>query len=432
PLAAAALYLTRQSDPSGDTVLIDLLSDDAEIVVARDGHVIFVRTVRMPSAAAARPKALAGELRRSLVACGSSGSLNRVVLWGLESVHQDDVAMLSEASGSNVEVLDPFQLVDVDRKIRGGLPEHVGRLAPLVGLIASDESYPDRLIDFLNPRQRVEETPNPWKKAAMIATPVAAVLLLAFLGYRHLAGLDTRIAELKKANAAMQPDVDAALDQINETSEIDRFLDANVNWLNELRRMAVSMPPSDRMIVRSISATGDPRNGGGTLSVVGAVTDTEVIDRFENAMRDEAHRVMGDGSTYQDVKDAYKWTAVEAITVSGSSIQAARYEGLAPRDEEEEETAADKPPPTEQVQDQVQEEVASGQQETPSKSSDSPQDSNSSPDKPAEPNSQDEPSPAENEAPQPNQDADFVDEAGDSLPTTENQPNADLKSEVKS
>ncbi len=45
PLAAAALYLIkRQSDARGDTVLIDLLANDAEIVVAREGKVIFVRT----------------------------------------------------------------------------------------------------------------------------------------------------------------------------------------------------------------------------------------------------------------------------------------------------------------------------------------------------------------------------------------------------
>ena len=83
PLAAAALYLVNQERSSGnDTVLIDLLSDEAEFVVAREGRVIFVRTVRMPADEAARGRALAGELKRSLVACGSSGTLERVVLWG--------------------------------------------------------------------------------------------------------------------------------------------------------------------------------------------------------------------------------------------------------------------------------------------------------------------------------------------------------------
>ena len=41
--------------------------------------------------------------------------------------------MLAEASGSQVDVLNPFDLVEVDRKAKSDLPDHVGRLAPLVG-----------------------------------------------------------------------------------------------------------------------------------------------------------------------------------------------------------------------------------------------------------------------------------------------------------
>ncbi len=345
PLAAAALYLTQKDQGlDGDTVLIDLLSDDAEIVVAREGRVIFVRTVRMPSVAAARPKALAGELRRSLVACGSDGPVDRVILWGLESVHRDDVDMLSEASGSRVDVLDPFDLVDIDRKLRGELPEHVGRLAPLVGLIASDDVHADRLIDFLNPRKRAEEVVNPYKRALMIGAPVAAALLLAFFGYRHLKNLDAEVTSLKNANAQMKPKVDDAVKKIAKTELVDEFLDLDVNWLSELRRVAVKMPPSHQMIVRGISATGDLRKGGGTLSISGSVTDPDVIELLETDLRDENHTVVGDGSSVQkDAKDDYRWTANELITVSAKSVRNARYEAFAllAENEAEEEPAAD-------------------------------------------------------------------------------------------
>jgi hypothetical protein len=331
PLAAAALYLTRENhEISGDTVLIDLLSDDAEIVVARDGHVIFVRTVRMPTVEAARPKALGGELRRSLVACGSSGSLDRVVLWGLESIHLDDVKMLTEAAGTKVDVLDPFELVDVDANVRGRLPQHVGRLAPLVGLIASDDLHADRLIDFLNPRKKSEAKSNRWKHAALFGGPVAAALLIAFFGYRHLQQLDAKIQVLKDANADLQPEVDQAIERIAKTEKVDQFLDTNVNWLDELRRLAITMPASDQMIVRTVSATGDIRNGGGTMQVFGSVSDPDVIKVFEESLRDDSHRIIGDGSTYQKSEGAYDWTAREAITVAANAVRNLRYAGLAP------------------------------------------------------------------------------------------------------
>ena len=331
PLAAAALYLIHQKSSSGsDTVLIDLLANDAEIVVAREGRVIFVRTVRMPAVEAARGKALAGELRRSLVACGSSGSLDRVILWGRESVHLDDKQMLAKASGTQVDVIDPFDLVDVERKAKADLPEHVGRLAPLVGLLAADEQSPDRLVDFLNPRQRIEETPNPYRTALMVGAPVIVALLLGYFLYSHLTGLDRQIAELTSANANMKPDVDMALASIARTDLVDEFLDGDVNWLNDIRRLATSIPPSDQLIVRNISAISNSRTGGGTLKVTGAVTQPDVIDVLEESLRDPTHRVTGDGASEQKTEDAYRWGFDESITVSAETVRNDRYAALNP------------------------------------------------------------------------------------------------------
>ncbi len=327
PLAAAALYLiNRPSTGGGDTVLIDLLADDAEIVVARGGDVIFVRTVRMPGVDAGRGRALAGELKRSLMACGSSGSIDRVILWGLESVHSHEKQMLAEASGSHVEVVNPFDLVDLDRDIT--LPEHVGRLAPLVGLLAADDSHGNRLIDFLNPRQRHVETPSPYRRALLIGVPIAAALLLAFGVYRKIKGLDQQIAELKSENVALQPEVDRAKTSIARTETVDEFLDADVNWLNEIRRMATTMPPSNEMIVRGVSATANTRGGGGTLKVEGGVVTPSIIDTFEQALRDDGHQVKGDGASEQKTEDAYRWGFTEAITVTGSAVRNERYAAI--------------------------------------------------------------------------------------------------------
>ena len=339
PLAAAALYLGKQKSISGETVLIDLLASDAEIVVARNGKVIFVRTVRMPTTPEARSKALAGELRRSLMACDSDGSPEKVVLWGRESVHRGDIEQLSEAIGGNVEVVDPFSLVNVDAGVTDKLPDHIGRLAPLVGLLSSDESGSDRLIDFLNPRKRVIEEPNPFVRILMIAAPVAAVLLLGFFAYRNLSDLDQKIATLSKANGNMKADVDRAEESLSRTDIVDQFLDGNVNWLDEIRSLAGKMPDSDELIVKSIVATANTRSalvrgpasgtiGGGTLHVTGAVTEKEVIDRFEYALRDENHTVVG-GATKPE-KGSYPWSLDESITVGGEFVRNQRYAGLSP------------------------------------------------------------------------------------------------------
>ncbi len=335
PLAAAALYLSQTRNQSQipatgehDTVLIDLLADDAEIVVARKNRVIFVRTVRMPADEQTRGKALAGELRRSLAACGSRGSLDQVILWGRESVHTDDREMLAIASESFVKMLDPFDLVQVETKAKAALPEHVGRLAPLVGLLVADETDADRLVDFLNPRKRAEEKPNPYRKAALIGVPLAAAALIGSLMYRQLSNLDTEIENLKAANAGMKANLQRANESARRTATVDAYLDGDVNWLAEIERLATSMPPSNQMIVRRIGGTVDDRRGGGTLTIVGGVTRPEVIDNFETAVRDPGHRVVGGGASEKQTADGYQWEFTESITIGAENIRQARYSAL--------------------------------------------------------------------------------------------------------
>ena len=329
PLAAAALYLLNQGrSGSNDIVLIDLLADDAEIVVARGGRVIFVRTVRMPSVEAGRGRALAGELRRSLVACGSSGTLDRVVLWGRAEVHSQDVEMLSEASGSKVEVLDPFSLVDVDRSAKANMPDHVGRLAPLVGLLVADEAGADRLVDFLNPRERVEEVENPYRKYMIAGISAVLAALLGFMIYRQLDSLDAEIERLRSANSKKEKEVKSATESIARTEVVDKYLDGDVNWLNEIRRLAEKSPSSDKLIVRRVSAVSDSRNGGGTLSVAGAVTKPAVIEEFEESIRDEFRTVQGDGASEQKTSDTYRWNFAEVIRLSPGYVRDQRYQGI--------------------------------------------------------------------------------------------------------
>ena len=329
PLSTAALYLTRSGmDPKANVVLVDLLANDAEIVIAQNGKVVFVRTVRMPSGSVARGRALAGELKRSLVASGGDAQPDKVILWGKPSVHQQDQQLLSDACQAEVEIVDPFDLVEVDKKLAPELPEHVGRLAPLVGMLAADEAHPERLIDFLNPRKRPEEPPQHWKKALLIGAPVAAALVLGYFVFSKFSALDRQIAELKTSNASLKPSVDKAVAGVERTEKVDLFLDGNVQWLNELKRLADQMPPSNEMIVRSISASADQRSGGGKLQVAGGAVSPSVIDDFEQSLRDATHEVIGDGAS-EDKKDAtYRWGFSEAIQVTAESLRNQRYQKI--------------------------------------------------------------------------------------------------------
>ncbi|KAA1259421.1 hypothetical protein LF1_19530 [Rubripirellula obstinata] len=329
PISAATLYLTqRKTNPDANVVLVDLLGDDAEIVIARDGHVIFVRTVRIPASEPSRGRALIGELKRSLVACGDDAKPDKVILWGKESVHQSDRELLSGVCEANVDVIDPFDLANTDRKLIDSLPKHVGRLAPLVGLLVAEASHPELLVDFLNPRKRPEVKPNHVRTGLLVAIPALAALFLGYIVYSKLSSLDQRIAELKEANNQLQKPVDEALKSIGRTEQVDQFLDGNVQWLDEFRRLAERMPGSDEMIVRSINASADQRSGGGKFVVSGGAISPDSIDQFESSLRDDFHTVIGDGASEEKTNDAYRWGFTETIQIDAERIRNQRYERI--------------------------------------------------------------------------------------------------------
>jgi hypothetical protein len=224
--------------------------------------------------------------------------------------------------------VDPFDLVTLDPKLSHSLPSHVGRLAPLVGLLVADESHSDRLIDFLNPRKRPEIKPNHLRTGLLIAVPLIAALFLGYTVYGKLSSLDKRIAELQAANSQLKPSVDAAIKSMSRTEQVDLFLDGNVQWLDEIRRLAEQMPGADEMIVRNITATADQRTGGGKLVVSGGATSPNSIDQFESALRDPGHTVIGDGASEEKSNDAYRWGFTETIQVDPLRVRNLRYEGI--------------------------------------------------------------------------------------------------------
>lgn len=327
PLTAASLYL-RVSKPPQICVMIDLLADDAEIVIARAGKVIFVRTVRLPGSAEYRSKAIASELHRTMVACGETSTPDRIVVWGRQAVHEADLQEIrSKVDCQDVQAVDPFDLVSLQTD-HSSLPDHVGRLAPLVGLLASDEAAPETLIDFVNPRERPVEEPDRVRRLLLIAGPLAAVFLLGFFAYQQIASWDRRIAAATEEVNLMRPTVDAADESIARTELIDQFLDQDVNWLDELKRFAEKAPPSDQLIVKSIVGSADSRNGA-ALRISGAVTELDVIDGMEEALRDETHSIVGKGTQQQDKPGAYQYTFTETITIANEDLRNVRYARLA-------------------------------------------------------------------------------------------------------
>ncbi len=362
PIAAAALFqlfadVSTRTD--GDHVLVDLLADDADIVVLRGGSVFFVRSVRISGTSVSRTAQIAGELRRSLMACGidAAASPPRVVIWGCATTHQGEVDELAGLLGCQVTTLDPLALVTTESKrgqksgLADSLDSHTGRLAPLIGLMATDAlseqnaAAADHLVDFLNPRKAVEIRKDYRIPILVGGVAAAAIGLLAFSAWTSLRNLDADIRTRQADLAALRPLVDAAELSIDRTERVDQFLDGNVNWLDEFKLLAEQMPPAEGAMLRSLSVATVPREGGGRVTLSGVAASPEVVDQLELALRESDRSITGSGANDMGRDEAYRWGFRETVTIGGDVVRSDRYRLLQAVDTEPSVESPDLEPP---------------------------------------------------------------------------------------
>lgn len=304
PLAAAALFAKRQPS-EGEVVLVDLLADDADIVILRGGKPVFVRSFRLPADPTGRPAALAGEVRRSVMASGSGDgnpAERRIVIWGRKEDHAEDIQQLSQRIGLQVETLDPFSLVAGEPTAHS----HVGRLAPLVGLLDLDESGSPLLIDFRNPRERPAVESQRGRYLLYGTAAAAAVLIAGFGAWSSLNRRDATLRSLRTELTALEPLVKESEVAISRAEKVDSFLDGNVIWLQELKRVAETVPPAEEMLLTNI-AMNSPAQKGGELTLSGRVTKPSVLDKLRRTLTDEQHRVIGQGAKEEPSAAVYGW-----------------------------------------------------------------------------------------------------------------------------
>jgi len=359
PVAAAALYSAGANGQIADCVLVDLLADDVEIVIFRDAKVVFVRSVRMPQQTAGRTTQIAGEIRRSLMACGTDASETtptRVIIWGQAKTHESEAQSLRETLRCEVGTLDPLSLVTLDwRSNKSGgrneaTAEHTGRFAPLIGLMVADAAaeaiggQSPLLIDFLNPRKTVEVQRDDRIWIGAGAGALAVALLLAFLAWSSLSSKTAQIAERRERLAELRPAVTLAETGLARTEQIDQFLDGNVIWLDQLQRVAERMPSSDRAILKNMAGSLLAREGGSRLTLTAAAKSPVEVDKMETALRDEDHSVSGTGANDLGDRNAYRWGFTQSVTVRPTTIREARYEAFTPAMEESETEPMDESP----------------------------------------------------------------------------------------
>lgn len=318
PFAAASLFARRLSPAERTCLLVNLVGDEADLLVLVDSRLVFQRTVRLPDQVGEEVVAqrLTAEINRTLVVAQqgplATAPVERVFVYGGAEEHQALVDAIQGELSLPVTVVDPFEITDVPDE---GLPGQPGRFAALLGMIL-DESYGSHALDFLHPKRPPRPVDRRRLLIAAASLAVAACLAVGYYVWDEMGRIDNEInlladelrqkADLLKRTASQRQLVQALRD----------WTASEVIWLDELRDLSIRLPPGRDLMVLRMAMVSE-RSGGGNIELTGLVRDPLVVPRMEQALRDDYHEIRSRRVQEREPGPRHSWLFESSLSVWG-------------------------------------------------------------------------------------------------------------------
>jgi hypothetical protein len=301
PMAAAAGALAKHPEWNNATILfIDLLNDEADVVIAEKGHAVFMRTFHALSDMSDPQSAkwLSGEVKRTIFSAISQRPglrVDQIVVWTKESLapfaHE-----LSLAVELPVKMLDPFSMAEKANIAIAATTQTVGRFAPVLGALHFPQES-RRLIDFANPRKKVEKK-KPILQYAIAASTGVLALAGAWWWYSTShANLDAEIATLNSLITSQTNAVKISTKNSADWKKLETFQKGDIRWLDELERLSLNAKNPDDAYFGVTTFSLEPKSNTATIAAKYYTKLQDFVPEIEAAYRDTNHTVRGTAVT---------------------------------------------------------------------------------------------------------------------------------------
>ena len=298
---------------------MNIVDDEADLIILVDGKAVFLRTVRLPGPIAEEKTVhrLLAEINRTL-AVGLQDELEarkirRVHVFGRPGDHQSLRDQVGVQLGVPVEIFDPFQAVTIAEE---AIPEDAGRFAPLLGMAIDEAGSRAHAIDFLRVRKRV----RPFTRKRKVLTALTAATIVALAGalfvWDQITVADAEVQELSDRLKDLGKLLKQAGGEKQIVGAVHDWLAGDVDWLDELRDLSIRLPSGRDMVLSRIMMSSAPRSGGGDVDIKGLVRDPSVVTRMESGVRDKYHEVRSKRIRQELVREkAYTWHFETSMSV---------------------------------------------------------------------------------------------------------------------
>ena len=324
PCAAASL-VQHQKDLAQAHVqlMVDEFGSALELTVLTDQAATFIRTVQQPSAGN-RLSYLAGEIRRTIIAAQNQlggEQVQQVILFGSGSDHLEFCKELEAKLTLPVHSIDPFSGLHLGRELQREMPATPERFAAALGLLLNQVDGQTPVLDFFNPR-RVE--PPKSKRPLIVASATAAMAVLVLVVgvcWWSLSSMDKAIAKLQIEAQNQRATVEAAQGRVDEYNAVQDWLRRDINWLDQLKEISSELPDAKQSMIRDLRARV-VASGNGVVTLEGVVDQQGTIYQLERDLRDDTHRVIGDGGLFEGQVPDYPWRFKETVVIETGDANA--------------------------------------------------------------------------------------------------------------
>ena len=236
-------------DPNGDTT---------DMTVVEGAKLLATRTVRIPGSydSNRRSESLLSEIRRTLASSRKvlgEKKVSSILMFGEEKENKPLAGNLKSHLELEIEFLNPMTGARKTSSLQE--PEQIERYAALLGSLKQQGSVESHAIDFINPRKTVVVKPDYSRWYLHGGLALAAVLLAMLTCWWVLSGqakenrkLSEQVTQLRNKNDGVDgsPKVDQVLGEIEQ---IDRWVQNEVNWLEELYQYSErALTPNDSIV----------------------------------------------------------------------------------------------------------------------------------------------------------------------------------------
>jgi hypothetical protein len=326
--ATAALFLQGrnllgQNLRAGNSLLVNVIDDEVDLIVIDQVQALFFRTVRLPGVLGNEfaETRLLDEVRRTLLVAPQSAAVSQAIetvyVVGTAQDHQRLAEQIARENGIHAEQRDPYAGFLLAAKWE---QPSSGRLIPLLGMLTAEVHGGKHSLDFQHPKR----PPKPPNRTRQLVMSLSAVALLGGAGAYYLWDIfSTADAEIKRLASELS-DLEGLVKKTTEKKKVaDALEDWNANsvvWLDELRDFSAKLPTGQDLVLQRLTMS-PARGGRASLAFQGLAREPNVVTRMEATLRDTRHEVQTPRVDERIQDKSYPWNFETSVSLTPARIE---------------------------------------------------------------------------------------------------------------